>query len=263
MDVLFESLLLNFKECGEVFESRMNDHGMALTDALAEYCVHYSVDFPLVESTNETLGIKIKKIITSIITTISNYFNSIKVQVQTMTTTSKYKENLRKMHAELKEKKSGGAKKVKVQDIWSLRDVYLEGRSKLQKYAKKFAAMRYKTTEDLQRDIDEFNDLYNEYEQKAEAAIEKQVEVPIDKMLAFVEAECSGNGSVISSLESAMLEFREMGNSIITLSKKADILGPDILEKQVGFLKRQMLKITSFIKKWVVKFVVTMCIVIG
>ena len=59
------------------------------------------------------------------------------------------------------------------------------------------------------------------------------------------------------------LKFKEMGNAAMALSKKADILGPDIIQKHVGFIKRQMMKISEFMKKIIVKIVVTACILVG
>lgn len=251
-----------FDECCSIFGAHVCKACNSLDDAYASFLEETDIGY-VSEKASESLSIKIKKIIANLMTAVENFINSIKIHIETATTSSNYQKNLRKLHEELKEKKSQGVRKVSVQDVWSLRDIYLEGSAKLQKYVKKFANMQYKTTAELEKDLDTFNSIYDEYDKKAQGAIDKRVTVPIDKMLAFVEAECSGNGRVVSSMTSAMKDFKEMGNAANTLAKKAETLGPDIIQKHVGFIKRQIMKITGFMKKWIVKFIATMCIIIG
>ena len=57
--------------------------------------------------------------------------------------------------------------------------------------------------------------------------------------------------------------FKEMGNAAKALTKKADILGPDIIQKHVGFIKRIGMKIANFMKRIIVKIVTTCCLWIG
>ena len=173
------------------------------------------------------------------------------------------KKNVDTLHNKLKESKLNGAQTVKVQDVWTLRDVYMDGVERLRKYAKKFANMNYKTTAKLEEDLEKFNQIYDEVESKVEKVMNSTVVVSIDKMLAFIDAECSGNGRVLKTLEEYTIEFKEMGNSAKALTKKADILGPDIIQKHVGFIKRIGMKIANFMKRIIVKIVTTCCLLIG
>ena len=251
-----------FTEAEEMFDMRLAEADVYLTDALTNF-YESCLDSTFYEKQGDSLGVKINKFIANMVTAVIEFVNSIKLQINTMLESSAYQKKLRTLHKTLNQHKANGAKTVKVQDVWSLTDVYLEGVSKLKKYSKKFAKMNYKTTAKLNEDLEEFNRIYDEYDQKAKKALDKTTVVSIDKMLAFIDAECSGNGRVMKTLEDSAIEFKEMGNAAMALSKKADILGPDIIQKHVGFIKRQMMKISEFMKKIIVKIVLTACIVVG
>lgn len=251
-----------FRSASEIYEERVAAANIALTEAITKsYEVMY--DKMMTEAGGEPFEVKIKKFVANMIAAITQFIQSTKVAIQTSLETGQFQRNLRKLHTELKDKKEQGVTQVQVQDIWALKNVYTSGVKELTSYAKKFASMQYKSTEALNDDLEKFNAVYDKVEKEAEEAIAKKKTVSVDNMIAFVDAECSGNGSVIKTLESAMREFREMGVAAEALAKKADILGPDIIEKHVGFIKKKMIQIGAFIKKWITKFVVACCIIIG
>ena len=123
--------------------------------------------------------------------------------------------------------------------------------------------MNYKNTMDLEKDITKFEDIYEDYTRKIEYGAEQQVKVSIDKMIKFIENETSGNSRVMATLNDARDLFREMGSDVEILIKEADMLGPDIINKHVGCIRRMINKMLDFIKKWIVKFVVACCIIVG
>ena len=245
-----------------LFDYKLAKADIELTEALTSYYESCS-DSLLYEESGDSLSVKINKFIGNMVAAITHFIESIKLQVNTMIQSSNYQKNLRELHKKLKESKLNGAQTVKVQDVWTLRDVYMDGVERLRKYAKKFANMNYKTTAKLEEDLEKFNQIYDEVESKAEKVMNSTVVVSIDKMLEFIDAECSGNGRVLKSLEEYTIEFKEMGNSAKALTKKADILGPDIIQKHVGFIKRIGMKIANFMKRIIVKIVATCCLLIG
>ena len=245
-----------------IFDSRVAKADIELTEALASY-YESCIESLMYEEAGDSLGVKINKFIGNMVAAVTQFISSIKLQVNTMIQSSNYQKNLRELHKKLKESKEKGSKTVKVQDVWTLRDVYMDGVERLRKYAKKFANMNYKTTAKLEEDLEKFNQIYDEVENKAEKVMDSTVIVSIDKMLAFIDAECSGNGRVLKTLEEYTIEFKEMGNAAKALTKKADILGPDIIQKHVGFIKRIGMKIANFMKRIIVKIVTTCCLWIG
>ena len=246
----------------KIFDDKMSKADVELTEALASY-YESCVDSLMYEKAGDSLGVKINKAIANMVAAITQFISSIKLQVKTMIQSGNYQKNLRKLHKQLKESKSEGARTVKVQDVWTLRDVYIEGVGRLRKYAKKFANMNYKTTAKLEEDLEKFYTIYDEVEKKAENVMDQTIIISIDKMLKFIDEECSGNGRVLKTLEDYSIEFQEMGNSAKALTKKVDILGPDIIQKHVGFIKRIGMKIANFMKKIIIRIVTTCCLLIG
>lgn len=251
-----------FEDAENIFDIKTSSADMFLTDALTEF-YESCADSIFYEKQGDTLSIKIKKFVANMVTAMTEFINSIKVQVTTKLYSAQMQKSLRKTYDVLKSKKAQGQTQVALPDLWTIRDTYINSVHKLEKYAKRFANMNYKTSAKLEEDLDTFNKIYEQCEKDIIAASKKTKTVHVDKALAFIDAECSGNGKVMKSMTEAATEFVEMGNAAQALAKKADILGPDIIQKHVGFIKRQMIKIANFIKKFAVKIIVTACLLVG
>ena len=254
--------MIGLEEITEAFEEDIASANIFLIDAISDFNVSYE-ERNIYEAAGDPLIVKFKKFIVKIITALEKFIASIKNQVQSGLLRNEYKVNLRKAHAELKEKKARGVKTVVVYDVWSLKDLYIEATEKLSKYMKRFTKMNYKNTMDLEKDIEKFEELYEKYNDEAAYLSEKQVKVSVDKMLKFIESETAGNSRVMATLNDARDLFREMGTNVEILIKQADILGPDVINKHVGCIRRMINKFIDFIKKWIVKFVVACCIIVG
>ena len=96
-----------------------------------------------------------------------------------------------------------------------------------------------------------------DYKQKLEEASKKTVVVPISRMINFIESEINGRSKVLNTLNEAIALLQQMSKDCELIEKRRDILGPDILTKHVGFIRRIAYNITGFFKKWVVKFIST------
>ena len=254
--------MVGLEEITEAFEEDIANANIFLIDAISDFNVSYE-EKNIYEAAGDPLIVKFKKFIVKIITALEKFIASIKNQIESGLLRSEYKVNLRKAHAELKEKKARGVKTVVVYDVWSLKDLYIEATEKLSKYMKRFTKMNYKNTMDLEKDIEKFEKLYEKYNDEATYLSEKQVKVSVDKMLKFIESETAGNSRVMATLNDARDLFREMGTNVEILIKQADMLGPDVINKHVGCIRRMINKFIDFIKKWIVKFVVACCIIVG
>ena len=54
-----------------------------------------------------------------------------------------------------------------------------------------------------------------------------------------------------------------MQHDATALQTRRDILGPDIIPKHVGFLRRIATNIAKTIKKWAVKIITTVVFIVG
>ena len=176
---------------------------------------------------------------------------------------AEFETRLRKLHKELKEGQKGGIKDVEVHDVWTMTNKYLRCVDELKRYAKKFAEMKYKRTSQIDDDISQFNTIMERYKNELEEASKKTIEVPLKDMLDFVEDEISGRSNVMSTLNDAITILQQMDKDCELIEKRKDILGPDIIPKHIGFIRRIAYSISGFFKKWAVKIISTVVFIVG
>lgn len=253
-------------EACEIFDNKIKLTEAEFMEALTKFtesCLDDDILYTEKKKETETFGIRIKKFFANLVAAFQNFIATIQVEVDRKVRSSEFKNNLRKLHAELKEGQKGGIQTVEVHDVWNLKDKYLECVSELKGYAKKFCEMKYKRTDEIDKDISQFNSIMNDYKKELEEVSKKTVVVPITKMINFVEDEVSGRSKVMDSLNDAITILQQMNKDCELLEKRKDILGPDIIPKHVGFLKRIATGICGFFKYWAVKIITTIVFIVG
>ena len=156
----------------------------------------------------------------------------------------------------MKNKKNAGVKQVEVMDCWTLRDDYLSCVNELRKYADKFTKMKYTKTYQIEDDLEMFEKIVTDYGNQLEVASKKTVNMPKIKVLDFIEDEIRGKSEVLKTLNDSMREFQEMAKDANDLERRLYIFGAEVIPKHVGFIQRIANAVSSFVRKWVTKFVV-------
>ena len=223
----------------------------------AESSVNDDLIFTEKKKEQESFALKTKRFFANLVAAFQNFIATIQVEVDKKVRGKEFEKNLRKLHKELKEGKKGGIQTIEVHDIWNMRKEYLSCVDDLKKYARKFSEMKYKRTDEIDDDIIQFNTIMENYKQQLEEASKKTVIVPITRMISFIESEISGQSKVLNSLNDAIALLQQMSKDCELIEKRRDILGPDILTKHVGFMRKIAYSITGFFRKWVVKFIST------
>lgn len=210
----------------------------------------------ITEKSKESLGQKTKKYFTDIIVALKKLTDSMVVRIEELVRSATYKAKLLKYREELKQK--GSLSLVKVNDVWSLADCYIDMTNELVRYARRMSKNEYRTVAQVDHDIDDFNKIYNMYQDKLEKIYEKKIVINSKAMLDFVDDELSGRGSVIKTLNNSITLLQQMEKECDRLILKADVMGSDIIQKRVGLLKRVGNSISAATKKWSVKIISSM-----
>lgn len=246
-----------------IFDNAINKANFELTESITSFIELNESKYIFTEAEKETIVTSVKKFFTNIISAIQNFINSIKQQINRSTRFSTTDSKLHKTYKELLKQKEAGCKEVKVMDVWTLEKKYLTYVDELKKLAKKFSKMKYKRSSELNADIERFNKLYDNYDKELTSLSENTIVVPIDKMINFVEDEISNRSKVMDSLNDCITLMEQMRDDVDLIETRYDILGVDIVPKHISFLKKIGTSISSFIKKWVVKFITKVVFIVG
>ena len=253
-------------EACEMFDNKVSTAQAEFMEALASFCENCLDDnyvFTENKKEKDSLIIRTKKFFANLIAAFQNFKATIQVELNRKIRSSEFQNKLRKLHKELKEGEKGGIQHVEVHDVWTMRDKYLKCVCDLKKYAKKFAEMKYTKTREIDEDITQFNTTMEKYKKELEQASEKMITVPISKMIDFVEDEVNGRSRVMDTLNDAITLLEQMNKDCELIEKRIEILGPDIIPKHVGFLRKIAGNISGFFKRWAVKIITTIVFIIG
>ena len=247
----------------QMFDYQLNKIEANLIDALTVFHESVNETIYVTEKEAESLGTKVKKFISDIIVLLKNLKANIQNTIETKTREKSFRNKLDALHKELKEKKEQGIRKVQVVDVWKYTDFYLYCVEDLKKYVKKFTKVKYTRTADIDADLATFKKITDKYDEKLEKIASEKITIFVDRMLGFVEDEITGRSRVLKTLNDAITMFNEMQNEAMTLEVRKEILGPDILPKHVGFLRKIAYGFTGFIKRWVIRIMTTVILIIG
>lgn len=253
-------------EASEMFDNKVASTQAEFMEAITTYMEScYDEDGFFIEKKKDTdsLVVKTKKFFANLIAAFQNFIATVQVELDRKVRSSEFKSNLRKLHAELKEGGKGGIREVEVHDVWSMSAKYTECVSELKKYAKKFTEMKYKHVSDIDRDTEEFNKIMEKYKSELSEVSNKMIVVPINKMINFVEDEISGRSHVMDGLNDVIALLQQMNKDCELIEKRRDILGPDIIPKHIGLLRRFGNWVCSLIKPIAVKIITRVALLIG
>lgn len=242
------------------FDNKVRQIEYELTSAISLF-VENQMNGLYMEAKGDSLWDSIKKFFAKMMETMNTYARDLQARIEDAVRTKEIHRKLKQLQMDLTDKSKKGATTVRVMDVWKYRDTYLRMNADLWRRAKKFAKTKYSKTYEIEDDLKEFDQIVDEYVKEIEKIQETRIEVPIQKMIAFVEDELRGKSDVIASLNSAMTKYREMERDALNLKNRYRILGSDVLPKHVGLIKRVTRTITDFIHKFVVKFVTTVVFV--
>ncbi len=249
----------------EIFDNRISSINIEFMEAISDFTEELYNEY-FMESgkvKKDSFTTKLNKFFANLINAFQNFHAQVKLEIDRKSRESALDKKLHDFYKELKLKKDIGLNTVHVMDCWTLRDDYLECVEKLRKYAKKFTEMKYNRVSEIDSDIAEFNKIIDEYDQKLQDDCDKKISISTIKMLNFVEDEISGKSKVLESLNDGITIFQQMQHDCKVLETRKDILGPDVIPKHIGFLRKIAISISGFFKRWSVKIISSIVLIVG
>lgn len=209
----------------------------------------------------ETLSLRIQKFFKELIISFTHFVDSIRIEVDRRVRDAQYEKKFRRLFNELREKQKQGVTTIRVHDLWTMRDKYLECTKELKSLGKKFVRDKYKHVEDIDKDIALFNAIMEKHKLTLAQASEIEVEIPIDKYIRFIEDEVSGRGKVVQSLNENIAFLQQLEADCLTIERQREIMGADVVTKHVGFVRKVSLDVSKFVKKWASRIISTAVII--
>ena len=209
----------------------------------------------MTETAHEGLMKSIKNFFTKLIISFKEFINEIQLKIEYKIREKELTEKLRKIQTELKNDPSEGNVKIEITDFWNYEKVYRKLNSELESYAKKFAKIKYSAPWQIEDDIEIFNKIIEDYNEKMEEAANKTNKIEKIKIITFIRDELRGKSNIISSLNDNIRHFEEMKMLAESIEMKKDMLGVDVIPKHVGFIRKIANEVSKFVRKWVSKFV--------
>lgn len=207
-------------------------------------------------ASNDGIGNAIKKFFVSLITAIQRWADSISNGIATKGREISYRKNLRNIENRLLEaKKSGYTGKVTITDHDTILREYKARYKKLSEFGKRFAKMSYNSTDEIDKDIENFRDLLREFERDLDEIEKKTITVSLSEAIAIVQKELSGNSSYLNSINELKHDIAELEKEALILQKKSDILGAGVIPKHIGFIRNTAANLSKFTRKWIGKFI--------
>ena len=235
-----------------IFDQRVNSINVDLIEAVAEFTESCGDSFYVTERQKDTLFVKIKKFFANMIIALKNFKNQTMSDVNRMVRESKIEFKLRSLHKELK---NSDERTTEVIDVWAIKKTYLDAVSDLKAYAKRISKINYKNTIEIDSDLEAFSKIKDKYDEKLESLYEKKKTMSTKSLIKFVEDELSGRSKVLDTLNDSISIMEQMQNDVDALEAKKALLGPDVIPKRVGFLRKIANAIASFFRKHVSKFI--------
>ena len=243
---------LNFLEETEyIFESSNSLINRRLDNAISNYELEYFENHYVKESSQNKFWESVKKFFAELILSFKKFTNMIIQKVNTVINSGLKK----RLHAKLEMERKKGTRTIEIVDMEKYKNKYLDMVSDLWTYGKRIERANYKTVEQIDHDLERFNSIVDKYEKELDEIASKKVTYRIDKAIKFIENEINGTSKVTATLDEAMHEFNNMKNAAELLETKRNILGQGIIPKHVNIIKRISNRLSSFVRKHVVKFI--------
>lgn len=245
------------------FQHDIDEANVCLMEAATTFMESLEYSNYITEASSEPFTVKIKKFFADIIVAIKNFKSSIQIEINKSIRGKEYQAKLRALYKEANIKKNAGIKKIEVMDVWSYTYELERGIGELEVFANRISKMKYKHVKDIDNDTTQFNKLADELNNKLDEIASKKITVKLDKLIPFIEDEISGRSKIFNQLNDAIALFEQMSNDCSTIETRRNILGPDVITKHIGLIRKTVNKITSTIKKGILKVITTIILLIG
>lgn len=196
----------------------------------------------------------LEKFFKSIINTMQNFIRQIQEKINASLRTKSMTRQLRGFHAQLEqiEKDPNNKKKyVEMIDIQKLSKCVSSATDDLQSIHKRMMKNRYRHLKELDKDIAEFNKLYDKMEAEYKDIMSEKVKFPVRKAIALIEDELTGRKPLLTSLDKSIKSCEEMSRHVDEITQKRELYGVDVLPAYMSAIKRITTKFTSFIQRGV------------
>ena len=242
-----------------LFENELSlaDTNFASINTKFMEAVTESVETGLItEAQQDSLIVKAKKFFADLISAMETFIKSIKSEVERKVVDKTNKLMYKKMYNKIKNE-TEPHKRYTVPDDKAVLSAYKSAVNRLDKYVKNFANKEYKLTSEIDSDINRFNYIYDECEKEIESAIKKTKEISGSEYIKYIERNMTGYDSTISQISEYKGILDQLRISCDRAETRYKILGPDILSKKIGFLRKIGMRISAFFRKWIAKVIST------
>ena len=237
-----------------IYEEVSNSNLRFIED-LASYEEEYTMMTESKNISNDTIIVKIEKFFASIITALNKYRVQVKNIVAKGVRRISMRIWLKTTYDRFVKEKEKGTKKVTMPDYKSLLRAYKDAVADLSVYSRKFAKTKYNSTLDIDKDIEKFNKIADMYESQIKKIEDTSVTVKIDTAIQWIEDEVSGKGTTIQSINDAIETIDYLHMECVNIAKRKDILGPSVIPKHIGFIRKIIMSINKAIHRLVGKFI--------
>lgn len=255
-----ESLELNYSTFTESLDSSydgmMSDIDNKLSSVVNAYYEFSLIEHFVSERVHNHLFENIKLFFKKLMISFKEFQRDLTLKIEYTIREKQLKKKLDDMYQSIKHDPGGANTMIEITDFWNYKKLYLELNRKLSVYAKKFTKMKYTKTYQIEDDLEMFEKIVTDYGNQLEVASKKTVKMPKIKVLDFIEDEIRGKSEVLKTLNDSMREFQEMAKDANDLERRLYIFGAEVIPKHVGFIQRIANAVSSFVRKWVTKFVV-------
>ena len=252
---MLESVELN-NEINE-FNIYINNMNLEIYNEYADYSANLITE----SSVLDKLGIFFAKLIDKIQKTITTIKLIIERRITEMVTRGK----LAKLRRELSDMKNNKVTQVKVIDYWYLRDRYYVALKELKDLGLRLSRIDYTNSDDMDADLKKWNALKEKHDEIIKRAANKEVKVPIDKMIQFVDHELGKEEGLFDTLNDLSDLYKAMEANVRSIQNRTKIVGTSTVIKHrdpdVGLSIDQAFivkNIATFIANWASDTVVWM-----
>lgn len=196
----------------------------------------------------------LQKFFTNLINALKNFSRQMHESIQAKIRSKNIKRQLRAFHAQLEEiNKDPNHRKNEVEmiDIEKLSACICGATEELEKIHKRMMKNRYTHLSDLDKDIKDFNQIYEKTEKEYESIISVKVKIPVQRAIHIIENEITGKEPLVTSLDRCITSCEEMQRHVDEITQKRELYGVEVLPAYMTAVKRITSKFTNFIQRGV------------
>ena len=246
MTTFLDEIILCETVANNGITSASNHFDNVFQPMITESAAFYESDF----------GGPLQKLFKSIINTMQNFVRQITEKINASIRTKNMTRQLRGFHAQLEEiERDPNHKKKHVEmiDIEKLNKVIVSSTDDLKTIHKRLMKNKYRHLKELDKDIKDFNTIYENMEKRYNEITDKKVKYPIRKAIALIEDEITGRKPLVTALNDCINSCEEMSRHVDQIQQKRELYGVEVLPAYMSFVKRITTKFTSFIQRGVGK----------